>query len=178
MSKNIILIGFRATGKTTIGKLLAQKLNKPFIDTDILIEKRAGKTIAEIVKEEGWSGFRKREKMIIKELAEKEDIVLALGGGAILDAENVECLKKNGIFIWLKAKPETILKRLYQDKKTTSQRPSLTGKSLDAEINQILKERLPIYENIADISIDTDKMLPEEIIKIIMEERWQKQKFY
>jgi len=168
MDKNIILIGFRATGKTTIGKLLAKTLNKRFIDTDNLIERKVGKTISEIVAREGWPGFRKREKAVIRELAKEKNLVLALGGGAVLDKENVEYLKKNGFFVWLKANSKTILQRLKQDKKTTFQRPSLTGKPLEAEIKEVLKERIPVYQDVADKSIDTDKMCPKEIVRIIL----------
>ena len=163
-----MFIGFRATGKTTIGKLVAQTLGYLFLDTDVLIENRTGRTIAEIVEQEGWTGFRKREKEIIKELGFKQNLVIAVGGGAVLDEENVIYLKKNGIIIWLKAQPETILKRLIKDKKTVSQRPSLTGKSPLEEINEVLNQRLAIYQKVADKMIDTEGKTPQEIAKEIV----------
>jgi len=168
MSKHVVFIGFRATGKTTVGKMVAQFLRRKFVDTDVLIEERAGQSIAEIVKEEGWPGFRQREKETIKELTQEHDLVIAVGGGAVLDEENVRYLKQNGILIWLKASPETICNRLNQDKKTDSQRPSLTGKEVTAEIEEVLKQRLPIYQKVADIEIDTEKYSLEEIVKLVI----------
>lgn len=162
-----MLIGYRATGKTEVGKALARQLGYDFIDSDILIEKEADCSISEIVKKEGWPGFRNREKDVIKKLSKRKKVVIAAGGGAILDSENVEHLKKSGVLIWLKASPETILSRLKEDDKTSSQRPSLTGKSLDAELKQILKERTPLYKGAAHIEIDTDNCPIEEIVKEI-----------
>ncbi|MDL1970804.1 MAG: shikimate kinase AroL [Candidatus Desulfofervidaceae bacterium] len=168
MNEHIVFIGFRATGKTTVGKMIAQSLGRKFVDTDVLIEERAGQTIAEIVKKEGWSGFRQREKTIIKELTQQHSLVIAVGGGAVLEEENVRYLKQNGILIWLKASPETICKRLNQDKKTDSQRPSLTGKEVTAEIKEVLNQRLPIYQKVADIEIDTEKHSLEEIVRLVI----------
>jgi len=104
----------------------------------------------------------------IKELGFKQNLVIAVGGGAVLDEENVIYLKKNGIIIWLKAQPETILKRLIKDKKTVSQRPSLTGKSPLEEINEVLNQRLAIYQKVADKMIDTEGKTPQEIAKEIV----------
>lgn len=168
MGKHIVFIGFRATGKTTIGKMVAQFLGRRFVDTDVFIEEKAGKSIAEIVKKEGWSGFRQREKETIKKLTQEHDLVIAVGGGAVLEEENVRYLKQNGILIWLKASPETICKRLRQDKKTSSQRPSLTGKEVTAEIKEVLNQRLPIYQKVADIEIDTEKYTLEEIVRLVI----------
>jgi shikimate kinase len=164
---NIVLIGYRATGKTEVGKALAKQLGYDFIDSDILIEEEAGCSIADIVKKEGWPGFRNREKVVIKRLAKMKKVVIAAGGGAILDPENVKYLKKSGILIWLKTRPETILRRLKENNKTNSQRPSLTGKSLDAELIQILEERAPLYKGAAHIEIDTNNRSIEEIVKEI-----------
>lgn len=162
---NIVLIGYRATGKTEVGKALARQLGYNFIDSDILIEKEADCSISDIVKKEGWAGFRNREKGVIKKLSKMKKVVIAAGGGAILDSENVEHLKKSGVLIWLKARPKTILSRLKEDDKTNSQRPSLTGKSLDVELKQILEERTPLYKGAAHIEIDTDNCSIEEIVK-------------
>lgn len=165
---NIVLIGYRATGKTEVGKALARQLGYDFIDSDILIEREADCCISDIVRKEGWPGFRKREKDVIKRLSEMKKVVIAAGGGAILDSKNVEHLKKSGILVWLKARPETILKRLKGDDKTAFQRPSLTGESLDAELKQILKERTPLYKEAAHIEVDTDNGSIEEIAKKII----------
>jgi len=168
MAKNIVLIGYRATGKTTVGRLIAQRLGWMFVDTDVLIEQRAKKKIAEIVAQEGWQGFRRREKEIIAEVSAKKNMVIAVGGGAVINKENVKNLKQNGILIWLKANADTIAKRLAQDEKTASQRPSLTGKSVVEEIEEVLSERLPLYQQAADIEVDTERYSPEEIARLII----------
>ncbi len=168
MAKNIILIGYRATGKTTVGRFIAQRLGWEFVDTDVLIEQQAKKSIAEIVAQEGWQGFRRREKEVIAEVSAKENMVIAVGGGAVINTENVKNLKQNGILIWLKANADTIAKRLLKDKKTASQRPSLTGKSVVEEIEEVLRERLPLYQQAADIEVDTERYSPEEIASLII----------
>ena len=168
MAKNIVLIGYRATGKTTVGRLIAQRLGWKFVDTDVLIEQRAKKSIAEIVAQEGWQGFRRREKEVIAEVSVKKNMVIAVGGGAVINKENVKNLKQNGILIWLKANADTIAKRLAQDEKTASQRPSLTGKSVVEEIEEVLSERLPLYQQAADIEVDTERYSPEEIARLII----------
>ncbi len=168
MAKNIVLIGYRTTGKTTVGRLIAQRLGWEFVDTDVLIEQQAKKSIAEIVAQEGWQGFRRREKEVIAEVSAKENMVIAVGGGAVINTENVKNLKQNGILIWLKANADTIAKRLLKDKKTASQRPSLTGKSVVEEIEEVLRERLPLYQQAADIEVDTERYSPEEIASLII----------
>jgi shikimate kinase len=169
MGKNIVLIGFRAAGKTTIGELLAQALGFSFLDTDILVEERAGQTIAQIVAKQGWVGFRKREKDVIKEISKQQNLVIAVGGGAVLDDENVECLKQNSLFIWLKASPKTIFKRLLKDEKTALQRPRFREDSLVREITQVLNQRLAVYQRLADREIDTEAKSLEEITKTILD---------
>ncbi len=168
MKKNIVLIGYRATGKTTIGKLLAQRLNWNFIDTDILIEQRARQSISQIVAERGWEYFRELESKIIQGTSHLSNHIIAVGGGAILKKENVETLKKTGFLIWLKASPNVIAKRLLKDGKTLSMRPSLTGKMPQDEIEEVLMARLPAYKEAADLEINTEYSAPEQIvIKII-----------
>ena len=163
-----MLIGYRATGKTEVGRELARQLSYSFIDSDILIEEEAGCSIADIVRKEGWPGFRNREKDVIKRLSKMKKAVIAAGGGAILDSKNVEHLKTSGILIWLKARPETILSRLKEDDKTVFQRPSLTGESLDTELIKTLEERQPLYKRVAHIEIDTNNRSIKEIVKEII----------
>jgi len=167
IAMNIVLIGYRATGKTEVGRVLARKLGYDFVDSDSLIEKEAGCSISDIVKREGWPGFRKREKDVIKRLSMREKTVIAVGGGAVLDKENVEYLRKSGVIIWLKASAETILKRLKEDDKTASQRPSLTGRPLDAELVEILEKRIPLYKSAANVEIETDNYSIEEVVNKI-----------
>ena len=107
---NMVLMGYRGTGKTSVGRLLAAKLAKPFLDSDELIEAYSGKTVQEMVEEGGWGLFRREEKRVVTELSAKDGCVVALGGGAVLDEENIRNLKAKGFFIWLTAGAETILK--------------------------------------------------------------------
>ena len=120
---NIVLIGYRGTGKSTVGKLLAMRLGRQFVSTDEEIIKRAKRTIPEIVAQEGWEYFRDLESEVCREFAGRDRLVIDTGGGAILRTQNVEALKKSGTLFWLTASVETITKRIGRD----NQRPSLTG---------------------------------------------------
>ncbi|HOK39914.1 MAG TPA: shikimate kinase [bacterium] len=167
MKKNIILIGYRGAGKTTIGKILANKINYNFIDSDEQIEKSEGRKISEIVKKEGWQYFREVEKKIIKQLGSEKNAVISTGGGIVLNIENVNNLKENGWFVYLETTPETIVKRIQND----DNRPSLTGvKSFIEEVTEVLEQRKELYEKYADFKILTDNMTPEKISEVIENE--------
>jgi shikimate kinase len=153
---NIYLIGYRCTGKTTVGKRIADRFDWPFMDADEELVAEQGSSIADIVAARGWDAFREMEKCVIKRLSQKDAHVIAPGGGAVLNPVNADHMKSNGILIWLRATPETIITRMLQDQSTEEQRPSLTSKGLDDEIRDTLKQRTPIYEQAADLSIDTD----------------------
>ncbi len=163
----IILIGFRATGKTSVGKALADLLGLPFYDLDRLIERRAGKDISTIVAEEGWPYFRKLEREMMFEAASWPQGVIALGGGAVMHEDEMRLLKQNACVVWLKASPEIIAKRLSFDEKTATQRPSLTGLDVLEEIETLLTKREPLYHLFADLEVDSSehdpKLLAEEI---------------
>lgn len=150
---NIVLIGYRGTGKSEVAKKLALTLSWPVSSTDELIVKRVSKTIPEIVENIGWAGFRDLESRIVKEVSSCDRQIIDTGGGAILRPENLKALKRNGILVWLKASVETIQKRIYGD----HERPSLTGgKSFIQEVREVLAHRTPLYEKAADFQIDTD----------------------
>ncbi|MCP9438640.1 MAG: shikimate kinase [Nitrospira sp.] len=150
---NIVLIGYRGTGKSTVGKIVASRLGRIVISTDAEVVKRAGRNIPEIVAQHGWDYFRDLESQVCRELAEREGLVIDTGGGAILRPENVERLKRNGVLFWLTASVETIIRRISHDK----QRPSLTGtKSFVDEVEDVLRERMPAYQAAADHIITTD----------------------
>ena len=152
---NIVLMGFRCTGKSTVGRLLAERLGVPFTDTDEMIEQRTGRLISRIVAEKGWPAFRAEERTVIAEFAGTESGVIALGGGAVCDPENVEALKKNGIFVMLSARPEAIARRMVGDEARGTERPSLTGQPSVDEIRTVMEERGPLYRRLADIVVDT-----------------------
>lgn len=162
---NIVLIGYRGTGKSTVGKLLAARLGRELVSTDAEIIKRAKRTIPEIVTQEGWEYFRNLESDICRELASRDKLVIDTGGGAILRTQNVEALKKNGTVFWLTASVETIGKRIGGD----DQRPSLTGaKSFVDEIQDVLRERTPNYQAAADYTIATDDRSINQLVETLL----------
>lgn len=150
---NLILIGYRGTGKSTVARILASRLGWDTVSTDALIIERAQLPIPEIVKKSGWEYFRDLETTICQELKEKDHLVIDTGGGAILRDVNVQALKPCGMLFWLTASIETISDRIAGD----SQRPALTsGKTFIEEIEEVLKERTPKYQAAADFMIETD----------------------
>ncbi len=161
---NIVLIGYRGTGKSTVGKRLAARLGRECLSTDAEIVTRAKRTIPEIVAQEGWEYFRDLESAVCRDLAGRDQLVLDTGGGAILRPQNVEALKKSGKLFWLTASVETIAKRIGGD----NQRPSLTGtKSFIEEIQDVLREREPKYQAAADHVIPTDGRTIDQLVETI-----------
>ena len=165
---NIVLIGFRGTGKSTVGRLLAKRLERDFIDSDNQIESSTGKTIKSIFEDYGEEGFRKIEADVIAKLGEEDNKVISAGGGAVLREENVRNLKDNGFLVLLEATPEIINSRIAQDKKTTQQRPSLTDKKPLDEIKHLIAEREPAYKSAADFTINTSYASCEDIVNEII----------
>lgn len=165
---NIILMGYRCTGKTSAGRHLAERMGLPFYDTDELIERQTGRTIPQIVAEQGWQAFRNAETTVILGLSGVDQSVIALGGGALLDARNVESLKRNGFFVWLFAAPEMIAARMEKDAAAGTDRPSLTDKTSVSETQLIMAEREPLYRRLADLAIDTTGIGTDQVVKVIL----------
>lgn len=167
---NIVLIGYRGTGKSHIGKLLSERLSFPYVSIDRAIVSRAGMSIPEIVSQFGWPGFRDLESREVREISVWDSIVIDTGGGVIERPENIESLRENGCIIWLKASVPTIVGRI----EGGSDRPSLTdGKSFTEEVAEVLERRTPLYRAAAMHEIDTDGIAPEEIAEQIVR-IWQK----
>ena len=162
---NIVLIGYRGTGKSTVGKLLARRLGHELVSTDAEIVKRAKQSIPEIVAQHGWEYFRDVESDVCRDLAERDQLVIDTGGGAILRPQNVEVLKRSGKLIWLTATVETITARIGGD----TQRPSLTGtKSFVDEIRDVLRDRAPKYQAAADHVVQTDGRSIQHLVEAIL----------
>lgn len=162
---NIVLIGYRGTGKSTVGRLLASRLGHQLVSTDAEIVKRAQRTVPEIIAQEGWEYFRDLESDICRELAGRDQLVIDTGGGAILRTQNIDALKKHGTLFWLTASVETIAKRIGSD----NQRPSLTGnKSFVDEIEEVLQERVPKYQAAADHVIATDHRSVTQLVETVL----------
>ena len=163
---NIALYGFMAVGKTTIGKMLAEKLGYLFVDMDDEIVKDSGKQISEIFRDSGEETFRKIEKKIVKKLSEGDRQVIACGGGAVLDEENVRNLCRNSTLIHLTADPEEIHRRVKKD----DTRPLLNVTNRNNRINTLIASRLPTYEKIADLKIDTTNKTPQQVVDRVVSE--------
>jgi shikimate kinase len=166
--RNLVLIGCRACGKTSVGKALALALARPFVDLDEVLVAQAGRSVAEIVAAEGWPEFRKREKELVQHYGRKTGQVLAPGGGVVLDPENVKILREQGLVIWLTADPVILCKRLEQDQGSQGFRPSLTGKDPVAELAQVLAEREPLYRAAAHLTFDTTGLAIDQLVKRIL----------
>jgi shikimate kinase len=165
----IYLIGYRCTGKTSVGKLLAKKLGWDFVDADDVLVKDAEMTVAEIVERFGWDDFRNRESRILKTISRSDKRVIATGGGVILRDENVETMRDSGTVIWLKASVETIADRMQNDVNTGDLRPGLTDKGPVLEIAETLAKRTPLYKKTMDFAIETDGLTVQTICDCILE---------
>ncbi|QCJ69166.1 shikimate kinase AroL [Providencia heimbachae] len=154
------IIGPRGSGKTTIGKQLAEYKGYQFVDTDKLILERAGKSIAEIVKQHGWDYFRQLESDVLQSI-KQDNVIVSTGGGIILAEENQRIMRDNGTVVYLNANPNVLVQRLAAEPQA-DQRPSLTGKSLLAEIEEVMQQREPIYRATAHHVIDATQ--PVEVI--------------
>ena len=165
---NIVLIGYRCCGKTTVGKILARELGRDFLDTDLLIEKRVGCSIKSMVSSKGWDHFREVENALVREVAGKDGLVIATGGGVVMDRENVKELKRNGSIVWLNGTAEALRKRMDMDERVGKMRPSLTGRTPLEEIDQILTMRAPFYEEAHDLQVDTTCLSVQEVIEAII----------
>jgi shikimate kinase len=165
---NIVLIGYRGSGKTTVGRRLADRLKMRFVDTDDLIEERQGNPVSDIVKSHGWGHFRKLERNTIEEISKEDHLIIAPGGGAVLDTDNVKALRENGFIIWLKADKQSLLKRMNQDPGTNTRRPTLTGKGTSEELKEVMSLREPIYKRVSEIQIDTSTLGVEAVVENIL----------
>jgi shikimate kinase len=168
MTGPIYLIGYRGVGKTSVARALAAKIGWPWIDADAVLEERAGKTIRRIFEEEGEASFRDRESLVLTDLAERRECIVATGGGAVLRPENRETLKK-GFTIWLTAPAEVIGRRLRIDPSTSERRPNLAQGGM-AEIESLLAIREPLYRECADVIVDSSIDEPDAIAQRIFHE--------
>jgi len=166
---NVILIGYRGTGKTTVARLLAARLGWPCVDSDAEIEREAGATIAEIFSREGEAGFRQREAAVVARLLQTDHSILSLGGGAILNEETRSRLPQAGHVVWLAASAETIHARLSADPATTATRPNLTSEGGLKEIRDLLQQREALYRQCAELMIDTESKTPTAIADDIVQ---------
>jgi shikimate kinase len=166
MKTGIALIGFMGTGKTVVGRLLAARLGKDFIELDSEIEKKAGKSVAAIFREDGEAGFRRMEAQITAEVSARKNTVLACGGGIVLDKANIFRLKQEYVIVCLSAAPGDILKRVSQD---GDKRPLLDVADKSKKIRELLVSRRPLYEQAAEITLETSGIDPHGVVQKILD---------
>jgi shikimate kinase len=163
---NLVLIGYRGTGKSVVGALAAERLGLTCISMDARIVEKAGMSIPEYVEANGWPAFRDLETEVARELAQQDGLVVDCGGGVIERPENIPALSENGVVVWLKASTETIVSRIQGD----TERPSLTGaKSFTDEVAEVLERRTPLYAAAAQHEIDTDPLTTDQIADRLVE---------
>jgi shikimate kinase len=163
---NIVLIGLRGSGKTAVGKILAQKMGRELIEMDELITRKAGLTIPEIVAKYGWGKFRDIEEDVTSQVAKLDNIINASGGGVVTNGKNIAKLKKKGILVWLQAGVDTLVNRTGED---NGRPPLVAGKTVREDVKITLKERNPLYQQAADLAINTENKTPEEVADLVIE---------
>lgn len=163
---NLVLVGYRGTGKSSVARILGVTLGRLVVSLDDELERRARKSIPEVVQERGWPGFRDLEERLVADFAGQDRLVLDCGGGVIEREANIERLQQSGPVVWLTASPRVIVERIEGDHR----RPSLTeGKSFTDEVREVLERRAPLYDRISDYRVDTEGRIPEEIASEILE---------
>ena len=163
MNSNVILVGFMGTGKTTVGKILAQQLRKTFVDMDKILEGRAGKSISQIFEEDGEPSFRNMERALVQELAAGNNQVIAAGGGIVLNPDNISDFSRSGKVICLLASEQEIMHRV----SGSTARPLLEKGEKNKRITDLMEKRRPLYESIPD-RVNTTGLTPEEVAEVIM----------
>jgi shikimate kinase len=162
---NIVLIGYRGTGKSVVGELLALKLNRETISMDAEIVRKAGMSIPDFVEQNGWPNFRDLETEVARELAERDNIIVDCGGGIIERQENISALQANGVIFWLQASVDVIVSRIADG----TERPALIeGKSFTEEVAEVLDRRTTLYSEAAQHIVNTDNMAPEQVTDSIL----------
>ena len=164
----ITLIGYRGTGKSTLAAPLAQRLGWEWLDADVELERRAGCSIKDIFATDGEAEFRRRERELLAELLQQDRLIVAAGGGAILNDATRRDLRVAGPVIWLQASADTIEQRLATDPNTGQRRPDLTAAGGRTEIERLLAIREPLYRECATIVVDSDKMPPEQLVEQVL----------
>jgi shikimate kinase len=172
LPQRIVLTGFRATGKTAVGQHLAQLCGWDFLDTDAALTRRLGYPIRELIKQQGWAGFREQERLLLLDVAQKENTVIATGGGAILHQQEWKLLRQAALVVWLRTDLANTLARLQQDTNTVGQRPLLnsTGDTLERETAFLLVEREPLYRAGSDLVLATTNNSPEQLAQRILQQ--------
>ena len=167
---NIFLIGYRCSGKTSVGQYLAEMLHWSFADTDELVVQRVNASIAAFVEHQGWPAFRAKEREILARVCMRDRQVVATGGGIVLDPPNIQRMKERGWVVWLRVEPETVVRRMREDARTEAFRPALSAQSMEVEIRETLRQRAARYRQARDFEIDSDLLNISDICRIILKQ--------
>ncbi len=155
---NLILIGYRGSGKTCVGRLVASTAGRPFVDTDDLVEAAAGRGISRIFETDGEDEFRRLETDAIREAVSGNRQVISVGGGAVIIELNRLLLRSAGTCVWLKATPDVLIHRIEADHRRPDRRPALTSAAPADEVRQLLAARVPYYAELADQTLETENL--------------------
>lgn len=167
-ARNVILIGYRASGKSSVGQRLATRLKWSFVDTDARVELAAGRSIREIFAQDGEAAFRRWEAAAVAQTTRGTRQVISVGGGAVLSAANRDALRAAGVCIWLRAPAEDLCQRMQADSGSGARRPALTAGSGQDEVRHLLHERQPLYAALAEHVVDTAGRSAEQVVEAIL----------
>lgn len=165
--RSLVLVGARGSGKTTVGRLLAQRMGRPFVDLDEQIEQSAGRSVREIFEAHGEPAFRELEAQALRNALSAAGQVVAAGGGIVLREANRKELREH-FCVWLKAEPAVLERRLRHDPATCKRRPALTSLPPEDEMRQVLAQRLPLYAEVCHLAVDTTDRPPDQVAEIIV----------
>jgi shikimate kinase len=168
MATKLLVIGYRGTGKSKVAQIVAERLGWHWVDADVELERRAGKSIAAIFQEDSEKAFRDLESEVLRDLVQLNRHVLALGGGVVLRAENRQLIKQGGTIVWLTADPETIQARVLADPTTAARRPNLTTSGGLDEIRKLLSKREPLYRECASAVVETSGRSVAEVAEAVL----------
>ena len=168
MVVNLYLVGYRCTGKSSVGRLLSDAMGWTFVDMDNELQAEEGRDVQQIVEDQGWAYFRRAETNLLQRLSRGSRQVIATGGGVVTNPGNVTLMHGSGKVVWLHASPNNIAQRMAADSNTGGQRPPLRGRDSIGEIEVILAERLPLYQQAMHFQVDTDGLSPEEASELVL----------
>jgi shikimate kinase len=167
--RGLALVGYRGTGKSTVGRLVAEALGRPFVDADTVLEARFGLPIRQVFRDLGEPTFRDWEEEVLHAVTADPAAVVATGGGVVLRESNRSRLKEFGFVVWLSADAAVLAGRLASDPRSVADRPALTPSGTLAEIAEVLASRLPLYREVADAEVTTDGRTPEEVARAVID---------
>ena len=163
---NVALVGFMGAGKSTVGRELAAHMGKTFVETDALVERRAGMSVSDVFACHGEGHFRDLESAVVREAAESHDCVIACGGGVVLREENVAALKASSVLVYLEVSPQSVLSRIGPQ---STVRPLLSGPDMERRVAELMQQRRSAYEAAADVTVVTDGLAVEQVVLHVQE---------